>query len=72
MKSPFKKCPHCGSANGYYVRVHFQGHHDFAYNFNDSEHDDFRSDTYENAVETEADYTICIDCNKNLFPTAEN
>lgn len=71
MQASYNKCPHCDSNEGFYITIHFYGKHTFTYNFDGSEHESFRPDTFEDATEIEDKHTYCIGCNKKLFSIKE-
>jgi hypothetical protein len=63
-------CKHCGSTEGYYVKVQIQGSAIFRYNFDNSEYDE-NGDLHDHLSYKHGKIAYCIDCNKRLFKTSD-
>lgn len=65
MKAPIKKCPHCGSDEGYFTKMYAYGSVNYHIKFNGDESEN--RDMYEGLGHKGGKRAYCSYCGKYLF-----
>lgn len=69
IEEPLSSCKHCGSTEGYYVKVQISGSAIYRYSFDQSEQEN--GDLHDHLSYKYSKFAYCLDCNKRLFKLSD-